>query len=433
MLIYTPEITNRIRYIFQTIFEDIWNISYELTDDLFHFQNYDGPKLNYSMRKIEEEFFIECHDLLLEKGISDQEIQITEWEGLPVFFQTSSYSSLPFDVFAASFYLLSRYEEYLPHIRDHYERFMAKESLAFQHGFLQKPLVNLWLQKLLSLIQLVFPEFRPDGSEFKFISTIDIDNAYCYLEKGLARNLGGFARSLWKGEKKEMKERWEVLRKKQPDPYDTFDLQLALKEKYDLEVIYFVLLADYGLNDKNIPFQSRKFQLLIKHLSDHAPVGIHPSFGSNYDHEKLKDELKRLKNIIKREVNISRQHFLKLSFPITYRNLIDLGIQHDYTMGYAAYPGFRASICHPFYFYDLELEQSTSLLIHPFIIMDATFKYYLDFNPEQALSLTKVLMQEVKKVNGTFIILWHNETWSEHGAWKGWSQLYEEIVKLTKL
>ena len=382
MLIYTPEITNRIRYIFQTIFVDIWNISYELTDDLFHFQNYDGPKLNYSMRKIEEEFFIECHDLLIEKGISDQEIQITEWEGLPVFFQTSSYSSLPFDVFAASFYLLSRYEEYLPHIRDHYERFMAKESLAFQHGFLQKPLVNLWL---------------------------------------------------WKGEKKEMKERWEVLRKKQPDPYDTFDLQLALKEKYDLEVIYFVLLADYGLNDKNIPFQSRKFQLLIKHLSDHTPVGIHPSFGSNYDHEKLKNELKRLKNIIKREVNISRQHFLKLSFPITYRNLIDLGIQHDYTMGYAAYPGFRASICHPFYFYDLELEQSTSLLIHPFIIMDATFKYYLDFNPEQALSLTKVLMQEVKKVNGTFIILWHNETWSEHGAWKGWSQLYEEIVKLTKL
>ena len=105
------------------------------------------------MRKLGEEFFVECNDLLLEKGISDQEINITEWEGLPVFFQTSSYSSLPFDVFAASFYLLSRYEEYLPHIRDHYERFMAKESLAFQHGFLQKPLVNLWLQKLLFMIQ----------------------------------------------------------------------------------------------------------------------------------------------------------------------------------------------------------------------------------------------------------------------------------------
>lgn len=432
MLIYTPTITNRIRYIFQTIFVDVWNTSCELTDDLIRFQNHDGPKLNYSMRRLGEEFFVECHDLLLEKGISDQEIQIIELEGLPVFFQTSSYSSLPFDVFAASFYLLSRYEEYLPHIRDHYERFMAKESLAFQHGFLQKPLINLWLQKLLLLIQQTHPDFRPEGSDFKFISTIDIDNAYCYLEKGLARNIGAFARSLLKGEKEEVKERLEVLRKKKPDPYDTFELQLALQEKYDLDVVYFVLLADYGLNDKNIPFQSRKFQLLIKHLADHAQVGIHPSFGSNYDDAKLKEEWKRLKNIIKREVTFSRQHFLKISYPTTYRNLIDLGVQHDYSMGYAAYPGFRASICHPFYFYDLELEQSTSLRIHPFVVMDATFKYYLDFTPEQAFSLTKELIHEVKKVNGTFVTLWHNETWSEHGAWKGWSQLYEEIVKLAK-
>lgn len=432
MLVYTPQITNRIRYIFQTIFEDVWNTSFELTEDIEHFQNYSGPKLNYSMRRFGDEFFVESHDLLSERGISDQEIQVSTWEELPVFFQTSTYSDIPFDVFAASFYLLSRYEEYLPHIRDHYERFMAKESLAFQHGFLQKPLVNLWLQKFQEVIQRKHPEFTTIGSEFKFVSTIDIDNAYCYLEKGVARTIGAFVRSIWNGDKQAAKERWEVLRKKQSDPYDTFELQLALQQKYNLEVVYFVLLADYGLNDKNIPFQSRKFQLLIKHLADHAKVGIHPSFGSNYQEGKLKVEWKRLKNIIKREVGISRQHFLKLSFPNTYRHLIDLGIQHDYTMGYAAYPGFRASICHPFYFYDLELEQSTSLKIHPFVVMDATFNYYLDFTPAQALSLTKELMEEVKKVNGTFVTLWHNETWSEHGAWKGWSQLYEEIVKLTK-
>ena len=103
MLIYTPNITNRIRYIFQTIFVDIWNISYELTDDLFHFQNYDGPKINYSMRKIEEEIFIECHDLLIEKGISDQEIQITEWEGLPVFFPDKFLFFFTFRYFCCKF------------------------------------------------------------------------------------------------------------------------------------------------------------------------------------------------------------------------------------------------------------------------------------------------------------------------------------------
>ena len=138
MLVYTPKITPRIRYIFQTIFDDVWLASVQLTEDIEVFKEHQGPKINYSLRKIEDELFIERHDLLTQKGISDQEIQITEWEDLPVFFQTSSYSDIPFDFFAASFYLLSRYEEYLPHIRDHYERFMAKESLAFQHGFLQK-------------------------------------------------------------------------------------------------------------------------------------------------------------------------------------------------------------------------------------------------------------------------------------------------------
>ena len=99
-------------------------------------------------------------------------------------------------------------------------------------------------------------------------------------------------------------------------------------------------------------------------------------------------------------------------------------------MGYAALPGFRASICNSFYFYDLEIEKSTLLLVHPFVIMDATFKYYLNYSPSETFSSIKDLVSEVKKVNGTFISLWHNETFSEYGDWKGWSHLYEDIIKL---
>ena len=337
--------------------------------------------------------------------------------------------NFPFDVFGASFYLISRYEEYLPHIQDHYNRFTAKESLAFKNGFLERPLINIWLNKLLIIIRNKYPDFTPLKREFKFISTIDIDNAYCYLEKGFLRSLGGFLRSIFQMNKDAIKERWRVLTLQQQDPYDTFDKQLELQQKYDLDVIYFILLGDYGLNDKNIPFQSRRFQLLIKNLADHARIGLHPSFGSNYHFDKLKIEIERLQNIIKREVTLSRQHFLKLSLPNTYRNLIDLGIQSDYTMGYASSPGFRASICNPFYFYDLETENRTSLLVFPFIIMDATLKYYLNLNPSESLLLIKRLMLEVKKVEGVFISLWHNETFSEHGDWEDWGDLYEDVLK----
>ena len=71
------------------------------------------------------------------------------------------------------------------------------------------------------------------------------------------------------------------------------------------------------------------------------------------DIEILKKEKMRLENIINTPVTFSRQHFLRLSIPETYQNLIDLDIEEDYTMGYAKYAGFRASTCTPFYFFDL--------------------------------------------------------------------------------
>ena len=85
------------------------------------------------------------------------------------------------------------------------------------------------------------------------------------------------------------------------DPYDTYQLQLQIQKKYNLKVIYFFLLADYGLNDKNISFTKRKFQLLIKRLSDFAKIGIHPSYSSNSNHSKLLKEIKRLETITKKQ------------------------------------------------------------------------------------------------------------------------------------
>ena len=154
----------------------------------------------------------------------------------------------------------------------------------------------------------------------------------------------------------------------QKDPFDTYDLQFELQKKYKLKPIYFILFAEYGFNDKNIPVENRVFQTLIKSLADYAEVGIHPSFNSNFSAKKLKDEIARLSKVLNREVTKSRQHFLKLQLPYTYRNLINLDITDDYTMGFAAQPGFRAGICSSFYFYDLDMDSETKLRVHPFTL-----------------------------------------------------------------
>ncbi|HLC82239.1 MAG TPA: polysaccharide deacetylase family protein [Bacteroidia bacterium] len=428
-LIYTHKITHRNKYIFNLIFKDTLGIDFVLTQELDEFKAHDGAKLSYTHNPIADELFFTSRNLLFETGITEQNISVFDLNDSKVFFATGKSSALPFDVFAASFYLVSRYEEYLPHIRDEHDRFDAKDSLAFTNGFLQKPLVNTWAIWIKELIvskypQLVFPE-----QKYHFVSTIDIDNAYAYREKGFTRSVGGYLKSLSKFDFKEVSERTRAILGLDKDPYDTYEFQLEIIKKYNLKSIYFFLLGDYGINDKNLPIESKKFQSLIKMLGDYAQIGIHPSYGSNKNKTQLKKEVERLSKVLHRDITQSRQHFLKLTLPETYRNLIDLDITDDYTMGFASQVGFRASICTPFNFYDLDMELETKLKIHPFAMMEGTLKYSMKVSPEDAMTKIKPLIDEVKKVDGVFMSLWHNDTLNDRKIWAGWKAVYEKMVQ----
>ena len=429
LLVYTHKITHRNKYIFNLLFKDILGIDFKLSTDSEEFKLNKGAKLSYTNSPIGDELFFVSRNLLFETGITEQNISVFEFKNNKVFFATGKASVFPFDIFAASFYLVSRYEEYLPHIRDEHDRFDAKDSLAFMNGFLQKPLINIWAGWIKETLIKKFPELIFPKKKYEFISTIDIDNAYAYREKGFARTIGGYLKSLSTFNFPELVRRTHVLLGKEKDPYDTYDFQLEILKRYKLKSIYFFLLGDYGINDKNLPIESKEFQSLIKMLGDYADIGIHPSYGSNKNREQLKKEVSRLSKVLHRDITKSRQHFLKLTLPETYRNLIDLDITDDYTMGFASQVGFRASICSTFNFYDLDNEVETKLRIHPFVIMEGTLKYYMNVRPEDAMQKIKPLIDEVRAVDGVFISLWHNDTINNQNIWKGWQTVYEEMVK----
>jgi hypothetical protein len=430
ILIFTDKITNRIKYIFNLYFAEILRIEYQITTNKEDFRSFEGVKFSYCQQPISDEIFFRSSPLLLERGITNSDLVFGEHESLPVFFMVYSKDSvLPFDPFAAGFYLVSRYEEYLPYRKDEYGRFSANESRAYQKNFLNKPMVNIWALAIGKLLQKKFPGFSYPGTIYKFIPTIDIDSAWAYKQKGFVRTLGSLANSVINFEFQEIIVRFKVISGFQKDPFDTYDFQLQLQKKYNLHPIYFILFAEYALNDKNIPVQNRAFQTLIKSLSDYAKVGIHPSYESNKSLTKLKNEVSRLSKVLNREITNSRQHFLKLQLPTTYRSLINLDITDDYTMGFAAQPGFRASICSEFNFYDLDMDAETKLKIHPFTVMDGTLRDYLKVSESDAMSIISPLIKEVKSVNGTFISLWHNESLSNEKRWKGWSKVYEDMIK----
>ncbi|CAM1341971.1 polysaccharide deacetylase family protein [Tenacibaculum amylolyticum] len=431
ILIYTHKITPRVRYIFKHIFTRVLLIDIDFTTKIEDFVAFNGPKLSYTKVALGKEFFIKSTDLLFQQGVNDFEIQVSKWDNVPCFFYQGNKSTIPFDIFSASFYLITRYEEYLPHIKDIHGRFTANQSIAFLHGFLEQPVIDIWAYKLLDVLKERFPDYNYGAKrKYTFMSTIDIDNAYVYKYKSSIRSIAGGLKDLYKLHVFNVIDRLAVRFNIKKDPFNTFDKILDLKKKYNVRTIFFFLIGDYTSYDTNVSASKRKFKLLIKDMVDYARVGLHPSYYTMKNFTKLKEEKQRLENITNMPIFRSRQHYLRFSLPVTYQKLIDLEIKEDYSMGYASHVGFRASTCTPFYFYDLDFEIQTPLKIFPFALMDTTLNDYMKLTPKQSLGKINDLKNEVKKVNGTFITLFHNESLSDYLRWKGWKRVYESMLKI---
>lgn len=431
LLIYSTEINSRLEYIAGTLLHDMSGIEVSYTGSREEFIRFNGAKINYSFHQLcKDEFHIApASSLLFESHIQNVKVLCGEHKDYKILFPCAQ-GDLAFDIFAASFFLLSRYEEYLPHQQDEYGRFAHTGSIAFKKSFLDTPLIDLWLLDFQSILQEKFPTLLFPARKFRFIPTYDIDIAFSYLYKGIARTAGGAARSLLKGEIDDVKERFEVIAGKKEDPFDTYEWLNALHLKYDLHPCYFFLVAQSpGEYDKNIDPRHPEMRELIRSHSIRYNIGIHPSWQSGDAVNLLKEEIRTLETIIEQKVIYSRQHYIRMTLPYTYRKLIDQGIHHEFSMGYGSINGFRASVASPFYWYDLAAEEKTSLLVCPFCFMDANACYEQKLTPQQAFAEIKHYHDIIKKVNGTMITIWHNNFFGSDKMFTGWKEVYEVFLE----
>ncbi len=429
--VFAHTITSRLQYIFKLYFEELLQVPVGFTDNIDLFEQFDGIKLNYSKLDIKSaDLVLRPHDLLFQSGIQYQNLTAIPCGDQLCFLESSSDSFLPFDPFAAGFFLVSRYEEYLEKQLDKHYRYQSRHSVLSRNNALQEPVVNQWAQMLAWKIKEVSPGFQPTPPYFDFLTTIDIDNAWAFKNKSLKRIAGATVKNMLKGDSSSINNRYRVLSGKAEDPYDSYDyIQKAYKGMEDY-LQFFFLLGNPGMYDRNIPPSNKKLQKLIQKLSAKFNVGIHPSYGSDKNEKLLRREIDLLHEIIGKPVLDSRQHYLKLELPESYIRLTRAGIKNDFTMGYADNIGFRAGIASPFFFYDLKMEEKTPLLVFPFQTMDVVLRDKLNLNPEEALEEIRNIMLKIKKSGGTFISLWHNESLGNQGEWDGWRQVFEETTKL---
>lgn len=405
---------------------ELTGTSWKITTEINDFKNAQSARINYSNVSFDEDVInIAPAGLLFEQGIRQQHIAVALKENTVTLFSTGN----GFDIFSAIFYLLSRYEEYLPHLKDKYGRFSHENAIARKENFYNKPIINIWIKKLKETIAEKYPDVVFKKNTFLFLPTYDIDMAWSYKHKGFIRNTANLLKDSLQFKFTAVKSRLNVLNGIRNDPYDKFSWLNFLHEKYNLKPYYFFLVAENRSRyDKNISPHCAAMKSLIADTAIRYPIGLHPSFKSNAVEKLLPKEQKTLSNITGTTIVASRQHYLMLTLPQTYRALISAGIKYDFSMGFSGINGFRASVALPFKWYDLEKEQSTELTIFPFCFMDATSIYYQKNTPQQALATLQQLYAAVKEVNGFFSMIWHNTTLSNEGAFKGYKELYETFL-----
>lgn len=431
VLLYTTTYPPRLQYICQQVFEHWLGLQIEWTKDIEYYKNHTGFKLNYSHKALEtNDFLLPKSTLLFENSLKKHPIFPVWYNKIPALFSVSIPNAVfPFDLLATIFFHLTRYEEYFPFQADAHGRFPAAESWAYQNDCLQTPIVDLLVAELKRALQKRFPSIVFKQQQFQFSPTYDIDMAWAFRHKGWKRAIGGYFNDLRKGQFISFKNRFKTHFLFQKDPFQVFDWLDSLHRKFNLQPTYFFLLGDYGVYDKNNLVTAKPFQALIQSIANLYRIGIHPSYQAAGHPLIMDKEKERLAQITQQTIQRSRQHYLKLKLPQTYRQLIQADIQADYSMGYAMDIGFRAGTSLSFYWYDLTAETSTKLLVHPFQVMEVTLKEYLKLNPEEATIAIQELVYSIKSVNGVFCSLWHNSSFSELEGWNEWENVYVDMLE----
>ncbi|WP_121665687.1 polysaccharide deacetylase family protein [Mesonia aquimarina] len=410
LLIYTKTLTPRINYTFKHVCTHILGIDIKFTSKIEEFVAHEGMKLSYGKQKLGNELFVQQTELLLEQGFSDTELKLFPWENTVGFFKVSDQSDLPFDIFSASFYLLSRYEEYLPHVKDEKGRYPSSESFLVKEEIIDQPLVDLWAFKFLEILKERFPNLEHKIKPFQNKNILAVAEVFKYKKKGIVRSVGASLRDFFRLNFSDFIERLKVLTFLKRDPYDVYDDIIAFSKQENLRWSFMFQLSNYSIYNKNISYHKVKYHALIKSMADYGPIGLLPGYEAISSLKVLKREKKRWEAIVNRPLKNTLVNDYDINLPNLYNNFDKLEIARDFSMSYADVIGFRAGTCTPFLFYDINFERISPLVIEPIAFNSQVLEKLSYFEVKKTL---ETIQEKVKKVGGDLVLIFKNSDFED--------------------
>ena len=338
------------------------------------------------------------------------------------------------DIFASAFFMLTRWEEYVNRARDNHNRFSAKESLAYKNNFLDRPIVNEYIEYLWNILTYLGIKQKRVKREYKFIMTHDVDEVLRYFS--FNRFIRELARDFVKNRKfiepfKKFYEYLLIQLKLKRDPFDTFDYLLKKESEYRVESYYFFMGEGSNLTyDDNYDINSKFVKNLAKKiLSYNNTIGIHPSYNTYNNPAQFAKEKQKIEDAFGIKIECGRQHYLRFNVPTTWQIWEDNRMKWDSTLSYADKEGFRCGVCYEYSIFNFLTRKKLNLKEKPLIAMEASFTIYQSYlNLDEIIKNIKMLIDLVKKYNGEFVFLWHNAT-----SGKDWyKDFYESVLAIAK-
>jgi hypothetical protein len=334
------------------------------------------------------------------------------------------------DIIASSFFTLSRYEELVSSERDEFNRFPVLASLAYNEGFLDRPIVNEYMELLWSWIAGLGLGLKRkrlwDGRDFAVCLTHDVDKvkktlrdvAYVLVRR---RDIKAFLTAAINYLK--------VRTKLAKDPFDSFDYITGVEEKYGFSSSFHFIAGGTTRYERNYSVEDPKITHLIESLESRGfEIGLHPSFNCYKDVKMLTNEKQRLQRVLGHYINGTRQHYLRWSTPESWRSLEKAGIRYDSTLTFAEHEGFRCGICFPFQPFDILENRRLETWELPPTVMDVSLITYQRMTAEEGVQRIQNIIRTIKRYGGVFVLLWHNGSLDEL-MHPGWSKVYEETLE----
>ena len=426
VLLETP--SPRARYVVRHVFERMLGWPLMLVGSHEELRSLPGPKLVYGGTPLDGAFHVPaCGWLDGERAADVRPKPSSTGRELKLFPIGTRH-----DVFAAIFHLIALEEEYTIAEHDEHDRIDADRLTLVRSRAHEFPIVEHWALKLVDDLRALFPSLPVPQRTYRHVLTVDMDNGLKYAARSWQRAMGASAKDLATGRVTRFFERWNVRMGNTEDPYASFVGRLSeVRDKVD-RMIAFVLTRGEGRFDHAARIDHPVFLDLLKRLARTAEMGLHPSYGSSRDERLIARERALLHKATGRPVVLSRQHFLRWRLPDTFRALLANGIIEDHSIGFSDRAGFRAGTCTPFPWYDLEREEETTLMLHPFAVMDSALANRTGEGLRQAIGDLKRASDAVREVQGTFISVWHDRFLSGHAEFRGGPEAMHELVEHAK-